>query len=321
MLQTINLSSDEWSLAPFSDAAALRDYYTKNGCDGIELILCGEEFEKKITEGMVIGLHLVFYPEWICLWNNDFTYMDREFGGREEWQRFYGLKNRDELLSYYRHELEVAKSLGAKYVVYHMGDNALDEYFTLQARYTQRQQLDASCAFLNMLFPDEDEGLDLLLENMWLGCMNLTNPENTDYALSHICYPRTGLMLDTGHLLCTKPGLQSQDEGCQYIHQILDRHGTMIKEIRGVHLHASLSGEYQSCLPLPPPPRTLDYLDRFSQANAHLRKIDLHQPFTAKGLPDLIQRISPDFLCHELRHGNSITEWETALQSQVRLNL
>lgn len=319
MLQTINLSSDAWSLAPFSDAGALREYYTKNGCQGIELILCGEEFQGKIQKGMIIGLHLVFYPEWICLWNNDFAYMDREFGGREQWQRFYCLKNRDELLDYYRHELEVAKSLGAQYVVYHMGDNALDEYFTLQARYTQQQQLDASCEFLNALFSREDEGLDLLLENMWLGCMNLTNPENTAYALSHIHYPSTGLMLDTGHLMCTNPRLKSQEEGCEYIHQILDRHGAMAQKIRGVHLHASLSGEYQSCLPLPPPSHTLDYLNRFAAANAHLRKIDLHQPFTAQSLPELIQRISPSYLCHELRHGSSIAEWEAALQSQVRL--
>lgn len=317
MLQLINLSCDPWSLEPFADSTALKRFYTQNGCDGIELILCGENFENKILPGMVTGLHLVFYPEWICLWNNDFTYLDREFGSRDMWQGFYALKNRDELLAYYRHELKVARSLGAKYVVYHMGDNALDEYFTLQPRYTPRQQLEASCAFLNALFADEDEGLDLLLENMWMGCMNLTDPVHTAYALEHIRYTRTGIMMDTGHLLCTNPKLQTLEEGCRYIHSILDRHGALAEKIRGIHLHGALSGAYQACLPLAPPPRDLDYLERYALANNHLRQIDRHLPLVADGLTDLIARISPEYLCHELYHGADIFEWQAALRSQV----
>ena len=317
MLQTINLSSDSWSLAAFKDSTALRNFYTGNGCDGIELILCGENFREKICGDMVIGLHMIFYPEWICLWDNDFAYMDQEFGSRSAWQRFYGLNNRDELLLYYRHELDTAKQLGAKYVVFHMGDNALEEYFTKIARHSQQKQLSASCAFLNALFSNGDEGVDLLLENMWLGCMNLTNPENTAYALSQICYPRTGLMLDTGHLLCTNPNLSSPEEGCRYIHEVLDRHEQLTERIWGMHLHSSYTGEYLKGMPFTPPAHELDYLTRFARANDHLQRIDRHQPFTAEGLPQLIQRISPKYLCHELNHGSSLSDWESALQAQT----
>lgn len=316
MLQLINLSSDRWSLEPFRDAAALRLFYESEGCNGIELILCGEDFQDKILPGMVKGLHLVFYPEWICLWENDFSYMDKEFGSRDMWEGFYALKNRDELLAYYKHELELAKSLGAKYVVFHMGDNAVDEYFTLNARHSVQRQLEASCDFLNQLFGSEDLGLDLLLENMWLGCMNLTNPEHTAFALSHINYPRTGLMLDTGHFLCTNPKLRNMEEACEYLHSMLDSHGELSQRIYGMHLQASLSGEYISQLPLSPP-TSADYLERYSEATKHLRAIDRHMPFVADGLTSLIQRISPKYLCHELYHGRSLEEWQGNLRAQI----
>lgn len=317
MLQLINLSSDPWSLAPFSDSDTLRNFYTKNGCDGIELILCGENFENKITADMVIGLHLVFYPEWICLWENDVPYMDNEFGSRDMWHGFYALKNRDELLNYYRHELEMAKKLGVKYVTYRMGDNALDEYFTLKPRRSHQQQLKSTCDFLNALFLDKDLGFDLLLENLWLGCMNLTDPADTAYALSHIRYPRTGLLLDTGHLLSTNPNLQTAEDGCRYIHSILDMHGDLAEKILGVHLHSSLGSTSLSRLPMPPPSREIDYLDRYAQTISHLQQIDRHSPFLSQELSALIQRISPKYLCHELYHGSDLDAWQTALQAQA----
>lgn len=317
MHQSINISNDSWSLAPFADAAALERFYRQYGCDGVELILCGEDFTK-LRPGMVRGLHMIFYPEWICLWTNDFAYMDREFGSRAAWQAFYSAKDKNGLLATYRREWALAKQLGAEYVVFHMGDNAMPEYYTMQARHPEEYQVDQSIDFLNTLLEGEADGPWLLLENMWLGCMNLTRPALTHRALAGVRYPKTGLMLDTGHLMSTHPDLREPEAACAYIHQVLDAHGDeVVDRIKGVHLHASLSGEYRSTLPLPAPDFAgMDYIKQYSLTNAHLRQVDRHRPFTAKGMPALVRRIAPDYLTHELARTDH-ANWQEMLAAQT----
>ena len=321
MHSSINLPGDEWSLSAFEDAAALRKFCNRHGCDGIELILCGDDFSK-FEAGIVRGLHLVFFPEWISLWRNDFEYLDSEFGSRAAWQDFYRAQDAEGLLSVYRRELDCAQRLGAQYVVFHMGDNALGEYFTRKPRWSEREQLEASIEFLNCLFGGMEYSFDLLLENMWLGCMNLTNAASTQRALEGVRHPGTGLMLDTGHLMATCPGgLTDPEEACRYIHSVLDEHGGLGARIFGVHLHASLSGAYLAEMPCIPPwqsQRTVpDYIERYGMTNEHMCRVDPHNAFLAKGLPELIGRIGPKYLVHELSRRN-MEDWERKLTAQRR---
>ena len=317
MHTSINISNDSWSLSAFENATALRAFYEGYGCDGVELILCGDDFSK-FEPGMVRGLHLIFFPEWISLWRNEFDYLDREFCSREAWQTFYRAKNGADLLELYQKELNTAKMLGAEYVVFHMGDNAIDEYYTLQARYSDEQQIDESIRFINEMMDGGGYSFALLLENMWLGCMNLTRPEITRRALNGIVYQNNGLMLDTGHLMSTCPSLRTAEEACGYIHTVLDAHGDTAKKIRGMHLHASLSGDYLSTMPLPAPEHQgKTYLDLYAEATTLLRRIDQHGPFVTEALPGLINRISPEFLCHELSR-TDMDDWRNKLSAQSR---
>lgn len=317
MRRLINLPSDPYSLAPFADAAALRRFYGEFGCDGVELILCGEEFGGKLLPGMVGGLHLIFYPEWICLWQEDFAYLDREFGSREAWQAFYQAKGAQDLLDIYRHELAIAERLGAQYVVFHMGDNALPEYYTLRPRRSDEEIVDVSCAFLNEVFAGREYPFQLLLENMWPGGMNLTRPEMAARALEGVQYPQTGLMLDTGHLMATNPKLSDGDTACAYIHAVLDSLGPLVSRIRGMHLHASLSGEYRRIAPRVPPFAGESYLERYAETTKHLRQIDRHLPFTHPGAKELVSRIVPDFLVYELAR-TGMEDWRERLAAQQK---
>ena len=315
MHRSINLSSDPFSLAPFADAGALISFYTRFGCDGVELILCGEDFGGKLRPGMVRGLHLIFYPEWISLWQNDFAYLDREFGSRKAWQEFYQATCADDLLHIYRHELSVAKSLGAEYVVFHIGDNALREYFTLHPRRTDREIIDTSCEFLNVLFGADEYPFSLLMENLWLEGMNLTDPEMTHRMLEGVRHPKKGLMLDTGHLLITNPSLRTSSEACEYIHRILDTHESLIPFIAGVHLHGALTGDYLLTAQSQKPPVNGSYLDKFARTAGHLSRIDPHLPLIDPEVPALIRRMDPDFLVYELSR-KSMSGWESALSGQ-----
>ncbi len=316
MITSVNISNDGFSTAPFADAAALRAFCEAEGCDGVELILCGDDLSK-FEPGMVKGLHLPFYPEWISFWHDDTDYLRREFGSEDAWKGFYACQNGATLEAEFRRQLDLAEQLGARYVVFHMGDNAIDEFYTLQARRTAEEQIDESCAFLNKVFAGGNYTFDLLLENMWLGCMTLAEPAHVRRALAGVAYPRTGLMLDTGHLSACNVDIKDGEDACRYIHSMLDAYGGEIeRHIKGVHLHVALSGAYTRTLPHTPPGKA-DYLDRYAEATVHLRQIDCHRPFVADGLPALIERIAPDYLCHELAHGSTLQEWRTRLRAQT----
>ena len=51
-------------------------------------------------------------------------------------------------------------------------------------------------------------------------------------------------MLDTGHFLHTNLDLKTQEEGVDYLNQMLDAHGDLVSYIKGIHLQQSLTGDY-----------------------------------------------------------------------------
>lgn len=318
MHQSINLPTDPWSLADFADAADLRAFYTRYGCDGVEVILAGEGYEEKIESGMVNGLHLIFYPEWISLWQEDYAYLDAEFGSRAAWREFYGAAGAKDLAAIYRGEFETAERLGAKYVVFHVADNALPEYFTLRARRTDEEIIDTSCELLNHALAGKDYGFSLLLENLMFGGMDLTDPRKTERALAGVDYAKTGVMLDTGHLMSTNRKLRDEEAACEYIRSVVDAHGSLAKHFEGVHLHRSLSGAYMEETARQPVPlsRADGYLDRFGRTMQHMRRADPHKPFTAAGLPALVEHIAPQYLVHELSRAGR-ADWKDALARQT----
>lgn len=315
---SINLPTDPWSLADFENAQQLESFYTRYGCDGVEIILCGEDFADKIKPGMVRGLHLIYYPEWIALWREDYAYLDAEFGSRAAWQAFYNAKGPDDLVAVYRHELETARRLGAQYVVYHIADNPLPEYYTLRAGRSGKEVIDASCELLNTVFKGGDYSFSLLLENLMFSGMDLTDPRLTERALAGMDYPRTGVMLDTGHLMATDKSLRDEEAACRYICKVVDAHGGLAKHFEGMHLHKSLSGEHMlkaSRGPAPIDPQD-SYLDRFARTMRHMRLSDPHRPFETPAARKLVEHVSPRFLVHELSRADK-AGWEKALAAQA----
>lgn len=314
---SINLPTDPWSLGDFRDAADLRAFYTRYGCDGVEVILAGEGFGGVIGPGMVRGLHLIYYPEWISLWREEYDYLDAEFGGRRAWLDFYEASGPGDLIAIYKGQLDEAKRLGAEYVVFHIADNALPEYYTLRARRTDEDIIDSSIELLNEAFKGGDYGFSLLLENLMFGGMDLTDPRKTERALAGVAYPRTGLLLDTGHLMATDKRLRDEESACDYIRRIVDAHGGLAKHFEGVHLHRSLSGAYMAeTAQKPVPIRQSDsYLDRYARTMTHMRLADPHKPFTTPAVRGLIEHIAPRFLTHELSRRDK-AEWERALAAQ-----
>lgn len=313
MKTLFNITTSECDLSRFQDRADFEDF--SKGFDGVELMYFEKDRKQIIPEERVIGLHMSFFPFWIDFWNGNEAALYREFDEKETWEHYYGGKNRQAILARFRKDLETAHAYGVEYVVFHVSEASIEESFTWDYRHTDEEVIDATAELLNELMKDEDGKITLLLENLWQPGLTFTNPEMTSRLFDKVLYPNKGIMLDTGHLLHTNTVLRTQEEGVAYIYQMLDEHGALCQHIRGIHLNQSLTGEYCEAMRKNPPVFGKTYEERYAQMFLHAFSTDRHEPFTCKGVKELVEWIAPEYVTFEFITENR-TQHEQFLKAQ-----
>ena len=170
---------------------------------------------------------------------------------------------------------------------------------------------------LNELLRGVEPDFMLLVENQWWPGFRFTDPAQTEYLLSRISYPRTGIMLDTGHLMNCNTSIRTQADGIEWILDMVRRHGALAGRIRGVHFHQSLSGRYvRRHTGFLPADRSGDYFRDFAACYAHIQQIDRHHPWTDPACVRILDAIQPDYLTHELAIGKERSQL-AALRRQL----
>ena len=282
----MNITTSYDDVCRFSSADDLENFYKSHGCDGLEVMPLDNydpadlehpippEKCSLIRSSMVRGVHCCCLGDW----------MD---------------KDREELIRHYRKDLDYAKRMGAEYVVFHVVQVNDEEGFTYVMQHEDREVLTAAASFINELLEGQDYDFWFLMENLWWPGLNFLSPEDTRYLLERVHYEKKGFMLDTGHFLHTNPDLKTQEEGVDYLNQMLDEHGDLVSYIKGIHLQQSLTGDYvkewlSTRHELPEDPA-----ERFCKVYEHIFKIDKHEPFTAEGVPAMVQRIQPLYVTYE----------------------
>ena len=196
------------------------------GCDGLEVVWGGEELPCTVPQALHVGYHLTFYPDWLDFWRGDRAALTEKFGSEEVWRSFYGgPEGRETLLRLYREDLDRAVTWGARYVVFHVSDVSVEEGFTYHWRHTHEEVIDAAAEVINLLLGDRAWPFDFLVENQWWPGFTFTEPELTRRLLDGIRAERKGIMLDIGHLMNCDTSLRTLEEGADYVHRMLDRHG------------------------------------------------------------------------------------------------
>lgn len=314
MKTLLNLTTFAEDLDRFGSQETLIRYL--EGLDGLELMACGEDDRGIVPKERVFGIHMASFPFWVDFWQGNEQALIEEFGSLDECERYYGGPTRNALLNRFRIDLCSAKTYGAEYVVFHVSEASIAESFTGRYRKTDEIVIDATCELLNELFDEMPaDGPALLLENLWQPGLTFTKPEMTKRLLDGVRYPNKGFMLDTGHLFHTNESIQTQEDGLAYIHQMIDVHMTLCEHIRGVHLHQSITGDYCRAIREHPPALAETYEGRTRQMFMHAFKVDRHQPFTCKGVHDLIERINPEYLTLEFI-SESIAQHKAYLREQ-----
>lgn len=295
MLELINFANYKNNLEMINyQPDNLARLLTELGVDGVEALFCEPWDQEVVPAELIKGVHLNFWPTWIDFWRENQAALLRQFGSLADVQACFGGLRPETMLACYRNDLKQAQRAGAKYAVFHVSHNELDEMYTWRFRADSRTVIDATIELVNCLAADIPPDLTILFENLWWPGMTLLEPDLVERLLSRVTHPNVGIMLDTGHLMNTNLCLNSQEQGVAYIIKTLNQLGSLRQFIQGIHLHQSLSGQYVSHNCHRPAP-TLD----LAGAMAHVMKIDQHLPFTATAARMIVETIQPRYLVHE----------------------
>ena len=300
MLQSVNLPLYDVTKAEYGDWNALRDDLRALGLDGVEGIWGGVDIPPDFPRKLLTGYHLTFFPDWLDFYRGDAAALRRKFGSMEAVRAFYGGLSAETLMQLYRDDLARARGLGARYVVFHVSDVSFEEGYTYRWLHTDEEVIDSAAETINRLLDGVPPDFDFLVENQWWPGFTFTEPAKTQRLLDAIEYPRKGILLDTGHLMNTNPRIRTQADGLRYLHEMLDRHGALSHQIRGVHFHQSLSGRYVRTHTGVLPDLPEDPAQRFCVSYAHILQIDRHRPWTNPDAAALLKRIDPQYVTHEL---------------------
>ncbi len=300
---TTNITNTVYDTGRFTDGDDIRHFCLTHRLDGLELLPYDGNTLGIVPADMVVGVHLSFYSCWVDFWTGNETGVLAEFGDWEIAKDVLGA-DREALVRRHREQLDFSESIGAEYVVFHVSDVSMTEATRYKFNHTDAQVIDAALELINAILDDGRYLFTFLVENLWWPGFTMTSPNMTRYLLEGIRYENKGIMLDTGHLLHTNNALTTQEEALTYIHTLLDAHGDLCRYIKGVHLQQSLTGAYVRALIENPLLLKGTYYDRMGQLYPHIHKMDVHQPFTAAGVRNLIERIRPDYLTYEFSTQN-----------------
>jgi hypothetical protein len=299
-----------------SDYIAVATYLKQHNLDGIEMILYGDYDIEAIPKPLIIGHHLLYWPNWMDFWHRKKEVLLKDFLSEEHINDYYGFKEPEKMVSYYREEFEIAKIVKAEYMVFHVSNTNFEEIFTFTHKYESMAVLEASIELINQVFIGE--GPLLLFENlMWPG-LTYTDHALTRWFFDQITYENKGLLLDFAHLMATSTSVTTEEEGIAYVHQILDQMGEMTQTIKAIHLNKTIAGPYlleeHSDLHRRFMDST-DMMERYGLIYEHISKIDSHKPFDHPGIMSIINRVNPEYLVYELA-AKSIEELSELIKCQ-----
>lgn len=281
---------------------SLGEYVASMKLDGIEQLIYDNNMILKYKES-TIGVHLEYWSYWIDFWWNNQQRLDYIFESNEEKKHYYKVQNIYEWIEYIKKNITLALNLKPQYLVWHVSEANVQEIFTYNFYYNDRQVLLATSEVFNEVAKIIPDNVLILFENLWWPGLRLNSMENVVYFFEKLKHNNVGIMLDTGHLMNTNINLTSELEASIFIKDIVNNLGSFASLIKGVHLNCSLSGQYQK--------KFIEQQFKFCEFDKHrlwehITKIDKHEIFQTKAPSFLIDYIQPQYVVHELAYDNLI---------------
>ena len=203
MKLTMNITTCSEDTDRYESRSDLQAFFHSFGLDGLEVLEAGPDNRELIDPKDTIGVHLRYYSGWMDFWTGNFPRLMEEYQTKENWVQIYGGETKDALVEAYKRNIRFANSMKPEYLVFHVSECTMAESMYRKYLYTDEQVCDAVIDLLNQVV-EEIEGTPwLLLENLWYPGLTMEQPEMVARLLQGVNYPKTGVMLDTGHLMHT----------------------------------------------------------------------------------------------------------------------
>ena len=290
----LRLFENEWE--------EIKAFVSKNKMDGIELGLTMDYDLSLIPKEIITGVHLSFYPMWLDFWRQDQERFHEVFESEEAMYAYYKGRKPEDLVASYRKQYERAKSLEAKYMVFHVSHILPEDSFTYTFDYTDEEIMKATIELVNQAFPKEEDGPLLLFENLWWPGLNYKDPKLTKWFIEQIEYPNKGYLVDVSHLILTNNQIGTEKEAYYYIKQTIEALGETRKWIKGVHLNKALPKRYMSrdhSHLLKKYQDTKDSKQKLAILKKHINALDGHVPFDHPMAKKIIEILNPLYCVYE----------------------
>lgn len=282
----------------------MEKYQKKYNFDGFEIIKFDLEKDSSKLKDKIIGYHMRFFPMWLDIYLGKYNMIKEKFSDKMD--RFYwcGGDTKEDVIIYYKKDLQCAKELGAEYVVFHACYVDDDGSLTYQFPYTDKEVLEVVVSLINDVFKNEDFQFTLLLENLWWAGLKLNSKSEMKLLLNKIEYKNIGFILDTSHMLNTNFNLKNLDEGIDYIIENIDKMEELKKYIYGVHLSWSLSGDYVSKMIEKHRKSQEEREKAKKKIYEYVGQIDYHYPFEDNRIMKVLNKLSLKWLVYEFLYYN-----------------
>ncbi|NCD08661.1 MAG: hypothetical protein EOL98_04405 [Negativicutes bacterium] len=315
MKQLINYCPVDGHESEFSiPEEKISDFLGGMGLDGIELFIYqNKPFEKSYADHTV-GVHLRYWPFWLDFWQPSPESLNANLKSQIKTDNSgLDMQNKEQWLESIRSNITLALQEKPEYLVWHVSNSDNEEIFTFDFKHTDEEVICATAEVFNAVRDVIPDNVIVLFENLWWPGLRLTNREIVKKFFALLETSNTGIMLDTGHLMNTNPDLFDEKDGMAYLCRTVEALGSYKEKIRGIHLSASLSGNYIKSFKRSVP-EDKDYI----QLMKHVTSIDRHQPWSDAGIGKLLELVQPSYLVHELYY-NSFEELAGLVRQQQRL--
>ncbi len=268
--------------------------------DGVELLTGYGSVPSVFADGTV-SVHLPYSTDWYGIWSGKRKVSSDVDEGSIPFM-YYGA-DRKEIVNNIVKMIRIADELHPPYGVFHACSANFDELMERNYSETDSEVLTVLADILNevsspfggeMPFP-------LALENLWWPGMRMTDSSGYRFLENHLEFDNWCICLDTGHLLLSLGGSYDEEGSIELLNKVIDSYPKdMIDRICAMHLHNNTS---KSVLESHVPPegfRELGHMKRYSAAYSYICSIDQHRPFTNPEVVDFAERISPEYVNHEM---------------------
>lgn len=294
MDRLLSFVADPISMQAFKSEKDFCHYISQLGLDGIELIRCGAE--DNVPESMIKGIHLPYNISWMDYWLGNKEELYKEYQTKEIIQTFFRYEPHEYWKTFVE-DLEYNRGV-ADYGVFHVSNVRMAEYMSQNYAYSSDEVIDQSACLINQILEKSPSQKRILLENLYSPGLTFTSAQQTNRLFEQITSERVGIVLDTGHLMCTAKSLEDEDEAWEYVKKMLKRQGSMISKIEAIHLNVSLPSITRQVFHQE---EEKDFWLRFKQLYEVMAQVDQHAWVTSKKALEVIEMIEPKTLVFEYR--------------------